>query len=147
MYPFLLENRGSNNFITNDPSWFVFDVRMRLKPFLMRFKNIPSYYRMLSQSEYSLGRVSNRSFFNKRFSHGWYRSVIDKEVIRFVFVLKLKKMENKEQDIFQLIWRSKRLLNSPVLIYSLNELSNTDKMLLLNNARVGGFKKILGNRN
>lgn len=147
MYPFLLEKSDSKNFIANDPSWFVFDVSMRLKPFLMRFKNIPSYYRMLSQSEYSLGRVSNRSFFNKRFSHGWYRAVIDKEVIRFVFVLKLKKMENKEQDIFQLIWRSKRLLNSPVLIYSLNELSNTDKMLLMNNARVGGFKKILGNRN
>jgi hypothetical protein len=147
MYPFLLENRASNNFITDDPSWFVFDVRMKLKPFLMRFKTIPSYYRQLSQSEYSLGKVSNRSFFKNRFSHGWYRAVIDKEVIRFVFVLKVKKLERKEQDIFQLIWRSKRLLNSPVLIYSVNELSNTDKILLMNNARVGGFKKILGNRN
>jgi hypothetical protein len=73
--------------------------------------------------------------------------VIDKEVIRFVFVLKVKKSDRKDQDIFQLIWRSKRLINSPVLIYSINELSNTDKILLMNNARVGGFKKILGNRN
>ena len=102
---------------------------------------------MLSQSEYSLGRLSNRSFFKSRFSHGWYRVVIDKEVIRLVFVLKAKKLERKDQDIFQLIWRSKRLINSPVLTYPLNELSNTDKMLLMNNARVGGFKKILGNRN
>jgi hypothetical protein len=147
MYPFLLEKSDSKNFITNDPSWFVFDVSMKIKPFFMRFKNIPSYYRMLSQSEYSLGKVSNRSFFNNRFSHGWYRVVINKEVIRFIFVLKVKRLERKDQDIFQLIWRSKRLLNSPVLTYSLNELSNTDKILLMNNARVGGFKKILGNRN
>lgn len=147
MYPFLLEKRDSNNFITDDPSWFVFDVKIRLKQFLMRFKTISSYYRLLSQSEYSLSKVSNRSFFKNRFSHGWYRAVIDKEIIRFVFVLKVKKLDRKEQDIFQLIWRSKRLLNSPVLIYSLNELSNTDKILLMNNARVGGFKKILGNRN
>ena len=147
MYPFLLENRDSRNFISDNPAWFVFDVRIKLKPFLMRFKTISSYYRMLSQSEYSLGRLSNRSFFKSRFSHGWYRVVIDKEVIRIVFVLKAKKLERKDQDIFQLIWRSKRLINSPVLIYPLNELSNTDKMLLMNNARVGGFKKILGNRN
>ena len=147
MYPFLQEKRDSNNFITDDPSWFVFDVKIRLKQFLMRFKTISSYYRLLSQSEYSLGKVSNRSFFKNRFSHGWYRAVIDKEVIRFVFVLKVKKSDRKDQDIFQLIWRSKRLINSPVLIYSINELSNTDKILLMNNARVGGFKKILGNRN
>lgn len=147
MHPFLLEKRDSNNFITDDPSWFVFDVKIRLKQFFMRFKTISSYYRLLSQSEYSLGKVSNRSFFNNRFSHGWYRAVIDKEVIRFVFVLKVKKSDRKDQDIFQLIWRSKRLINSPVLIYSINELSNTDKILLMNNARVGGFKKILGNRN
>ena len=68
MYPFLLEKSDSKNFITNDPSWFVFDVSMKIKPFFMRFKNIPSYYRMLSQSEYSLGKVSNRSFFNNRFT-------------------------------------------------------------------------------
>ncbi len=147
MYPFLLENRDSKNFIANDPAWFVFDVRIRLKQFLMRFKTISSFYRMLSQSEYSLGKVSNRSFFNNRFSHGWYRVVIDKEVIRFVFVLKVKKLDSKDQDVFQLIWRSKRLINSQVLIYSINELSNTDKILLINNTRMGGFKKILGNRN
>jgi hypothetical protein len=55
-------------------------------------------------------------------------------------------LERKEQDIFQLIWRSKRLMNSKIIIYSINELSNTDKILLINNARVGGFKRILGNR-
>jgi hypothetical protein len=147
MYPFLLENRDSKNFIADDPTWFVFEVKIKLKQFLMRFKTIISFYRLLSQSEYSLGKVSNRTFFKKKFTHGWYRAVIDKEVIRFVFVLKVKNLDKKDQDIFQLIWRSKRLINSPVLIYSINELSNTDKILLMNNARVGGFKKILGNRN
>jgi hypothetical protein len=72
--------------------------------------------------------------------------VIDKELIRFIFILKVKTLERKEQDIFQLIWRSKRLMNSKIIIYSINELSNTDKILLINNARVGGFKRILGNR-
>jgi len=146
MHPFLLENRNSQNLYFNDPSWFVFDVSIRLKQFIMRFKSISSYYRLLSQSEYTLGKVSNRSFFNDRFSHGWYRMVIDKELIRFIFILKVKTLERKEQDIFQLIWRSKRLMNSKTIIYSINELSNTDKILLMNNARVGGFKRILGNR-
>jgi hypothetical protein len=146
MHPFLLENSNSQNLYLNDPSWFVFDVSIRLKQFIMRFKSIPSYYRLLSQSEYTLGKVSNRSFFNDRFSHGWYRIVIDKELIRFIFILKVKTLERKEQDIFQLIWRSKRLMNSKTIIYSINELSNTDKILLMNNARVGGFKRILGNR-
>jgi hypothetical protein len=72
--------------------------------------------------------------------------VIDKELIRFIFILKVKTLERKEQDIFQLIWRSKRLMNSKTIIYSINELSNTDKILLMNNARVGGFNRILGNR-
>jgi hypothetical protein len=72
--------------------------------------------------------------------------VIDKELIRFIFILKVKTLERKEQDIFQLIWRSKRLMNSKIIIYSINELSTTDKILLMNNARVGGFKRILGNR-
>lgn len=146
MYQFLLENRDSKNYITDDPSWFVFEVKIKLKQFLMRFKTISSFYRLLSQSEYSLGKVSNRTFFKKKFTHGWYRSNIDKESIRFVFILKVKDLKRKEQDIFQLIWRTKRLINSPVLIYPLNELTNTDKILFMNNNRVGAFKKILGNR-
>lgn len=146
MYQFLLENRDSKDYITDDPSWFVFEVKIKLKQFLMRFKTISSFYRLLSQSEYSLGKVSNRTFFKKKFTHGWYRSNIDKESIRFVFILKVKDLKRKEQDIFQLIWRSKRLINSPVLIYPLNELTNTDKILFMNNNRVGAFKKILGNR-
>ena len=146
MYPFLLENSYYKNYITDDPYWFVFEVKIKLKQFLMRFKTISSFYRLLSQSEYSLGKVSNRTFFKKKFTHGWYRSNIDRESIRFVFILKVKDLKRKEQDIFQLIWRSKRLINSPVLIYPLNELTNTDKILFMNNNRVGAFKKILGNR-
>lgn len=130
----------------NDPSWFVMEVKIKLRNYLMRFRTLNKFYRLLSQSEYVTAGETNRKFFKSRFTHGWYRVIIDKEIVRFIFILKVKDVNRIEKDQFQLIWRTRKLINSPVLIYKPEELASTDRILL---TQLGGnmsYRKILGNR-
>ena len=130
----------------NDPSWFVMEVKIKLRNYLMRFRTLNKFYRLLSQSEYVTAGETNRKFFKSRFTHGWYRVIIDKEIVRFIFILKVKDMSRIEKDQFHLIWRTRKLINSPVLIYKPEELTTTDRILL---TQLGGnmsYRKILGNR-
>ena len=130
----------------NDPSWFVMEVKIKLRNYLMRFRTLNKFYRLLSQSEYVTAGETNRKFFKSRFTHGWYRVIIDKEIVRFIFILKVKDVDRIEKDQFHLIWRTRKLINSPVLIYRPEELTTTDRILL---TQLGGnmsYRKILGNR-
>jgi len=130
----------------NDPSWFVMEVKIKLRNYLMRFRTLNKFYRLLSQSEYVTAGETNRKFFKSRFTHGWYRVIIDKEIVRFIFILKVKDVSRIEKDQFHLIWRTRKLINSPVLIYKPEELTTTDRILL---TQLGGnmsYRKILGNR-
>lgn len=130
----------------NDPSWFVMEVKIKLRNYLMRFRTLNKFYRLLSQSEYVTAGETNRKFFKSRFTHGWYRVIIDKEIVRFIFILKVKDVSRIEKDQFHLIWRTRKLINSPVLIYRPEELTTTDRILL---TQLGGnmsYRKILGNR-
>lgn len=130
----------------NDPSWFVMEVKIKLRNYLMRFRTLNKFYRLLSQSEYVTAGETNRKFFKSRFTHGWYRVIIDKEIVRFIFILKVKDLNRIEKDQFHLIWRTRKLINSPVLIYRPEELTTTDRILL---TQLGGnmsYRKILGNR-
>ena len=130
----------------NDPSWFVMEVKIKLRNYLMRFRTLNKFYRLLSQSEYVTAGETNRKFFKSRFTHGWYRVIIDKEVIRFIFILKVKDLDRIQNDQFHLVWRTRKLINSPVLIYRPEELTTTDRILL---TQLGGnmsYRKILGNR-
>jgi hypothetical protein len=130
----------------NDPSWFVMEVKIKLRNYLMRFRTLNKFYRLLSQSEYVTAGETNRKFFKSRFTHGWYRVIIDKEIVRFIFILKVKDVNQIEKDQFHLIWRTRKLINSPVLIYRPEELTTTDRILL---TQLGGnmsYRKILGNR-
>jgi hypothetical protein len=130
----------------NDPSWFVMEVKITLRNYLMRFRTLNKFYRLLSQSEYVTAGETNRKFFKSRFTHGWYRVIIDKEIVRFIFILKVKDVNQIEKDQFHLIWRTRKLINSPVLIYKPEELTTTDRILL---TQLGGnmsYRKILGNR-
>ena len=130
----------------NDPSWFVMEVKIKLRNYLMRFRSLNKFYRLLSQSEYVTAGETNRKFFKSRFTHGWYRVIIDKEIVRFIFILKVKDVSRIEKDQFHLIWRTRKLINSPVLIYRPEELTTTDRILL---TQLGGnmsYRKILGNR-
>lgn len=130
----------------NDPSWFVMEVKIKLRNYLMRFRTLNKFYRLLSQSEYVTAGETNRKFFKSRFTHGWYRVIIDKEIVRFIFILKVKDVNRIEKDQFHLIWRTRKLINSPVLLYKPEELTTTDRILL---TQLGGnmsYRKILGNR-
>ena len=130
----------------NDPSWFVMEVKIKLRNYLMRFRTLNKFYRLLSQSEYVTAGETNRKFFKSRFTHGWYRVIIDKEIVRFIFILKVKDVSRIEKDQFHLIWRTRKLINSPVLIYRPEELTTTDRILL---TQLGGnmsYRKILGTR-
>ncbi len=130
----------------NDPSWFVMEVKIKLRNYLMRFRTLNKFYRLLSQSEYVTAGETNRKFFKSRFTHGWYRVIIDKEIVRFIFILKVKDVNRIEKDQFHLIWRTRKLINSPVIIYRPEELTTTDRILL---TQLGGnmsYRKILGNR-
>ena len=130
----------------NDPSWFVMEVKIKLRNYLMRFRTLNKFYRLLSQSEYVTAGETNRKFFKSRFTHGWYRVIIDKEIVRFIFILKVKDVSRIEKDQFHLIWRTRKLINSPVLIYRPEELTTTDRILL---TQLGGnmsYRKILGSR-
>jgi hypothetical protein len=136
----------TNKFMIKDPSWFVMEVKIKLRNYLMRFRTLNKFYRLLSQSEYVTAGETNRKFFNSRFSHGWYRVIIDKEVVRFIFILKAENLERIQKDQLQLVWRTHKLIYSPVLIYRPEDLSTTDRILL---TQLGGnmsFRKILGNR-
>jgi len=129
----------------NDPSWFVMEVKIKLRNYLMRFRTLNKFYRLLSQSEYVTAGETNRKFFKSRFTHGWYRVIIDKEIVRFIFILKVKDVSRIEKDQFHLIWRTRKLINSPALIYKPEELTTTDRILL---TQLGGnmsYRKILGN--
>lgn len=132
--------------ILNDPTWFVMEVKIKLRSYLMRFKTLNKFYRLLSQSEYVTAGETNRKFFKSRFSHGWYRVLIDKEVVRFIFILKVKELETIQKDQFQLILRSRKLINSPVLIYRPKDLSSTDQLLLNQFGGNLSYRRILGNR-
>ena len=130
----------------NDPSWFVMEVKIKLRNYLMRFRTLNKFYRLLSQSEYVTAGETNRKFFKSRFTHGWYRVIIDKEIVRFIFILKVKDVDRIEKDQLHLIWRTRKLINSPVLIYRPEELTTTDRILL---TQLGGnmsYRKILGTR-
>jgi hypothetical protein len=130
----------------NDPSWFVMEVKIKLRNYLMRFRTLNKFYRLLSQSEYVTAGETNRKFFKSRFTHGWYRVIIDKEIVRFIFILKVRDVDRIEKDQLHLIWRTRKLINSPVLIYRPEELTTTDRILL---TQLGGnmsYRKILGTR-
>lgn len=136
----------STKTLLNDPSWFVMEIKIKLRNYLMRFRTLNKFYRLLSQSEYVTAGETNRKFFKSRFTHGWYRVIIDKEVIRFIFILKVKDLDRIHKDQLSLVLRTRKLINSPVLIYRPEEMTTTDRILL---TQLGGnmsYRKILGSR-
>jgi len=132
--------------LLEDPLWIVMEVNMKLRQFLMRFENSNQYYRLLSQSEYRFGRESNRSFFKKSFSHGFYRCSIEGERVSYILFLKLKSTKGKSQKAMELLVRSKRLMFSPTKVYYPSEINETDRLLLSSMRGRNEYRKILGFR-
>lgn len=140
--PNLLGNMGSSSFEKFSDEWIVFEVKIKLRQFLIRFKSIAYFYRLLSQGAYRLGGVSNRTFFKSAFSDGFYRYSIERDYVKFIFVLKTKSIDKIGENILQFKVRTRKLINCLVLSYPVYDLSIMDKILLETNY-LGGFRTIL----
>jgi hypothetical protein len=126
-----------------DNNWFLVEVKMKLDNFFMKFKNPSHYYRCLSQGNWNFLKKSNRSFF-RYFSDGIYRSVIDQEKVCLIFFLRVKTNSEKYRISKELSIRMKKLMNSPIRILDLREMSETDRKLLSSKNGFNFYNRILG---
>jgi hypothetical protein len=129
--------------VSFDENWFIVEVKIKLENFFTKFKSPSNYYRCLSQGNWHFLKLSNRLFF-KSFSNGMYRSVIDEEKVVLVFFLRVKNTVEKYKITKELTIRMKKLINSPIQVYSLEEMSETDRKLLSSNNGVNFYNRILG---
>ena len=113
-----------------DENWFILEVSMKLNNFFSKFKNPSHFYRWISQGNWRFLKQSNRSFFY-HFSDGMYRSVIDNEKVSLIFFLRVKNKSNVQSITRELTIRIKKLMNSPVKVYGVKEMSKTDNKLFL----------------
>ncbi len=128
--------------LTFDENWFIVEVKMKLENFFLKFKNPSHYYRCLSQGNWHFLKKSNRSFF-KAFSNGMYRSVIDEEKVVLVFLLRVKNKGRINSTSKELTIRMKKLLNSPIQVYGVKQMSETDRKLLSFKNGVSFYNQIL----
>jgi len=126
-----------------DDNWFAIEVNMKMDSFFLKFKSPSHYYRALSQGNWRFLKMSNRSFFQS-FSDGLYRSVVDGEKVSLIFILRVKNKSKMYSLSRELTIRMKKLLNAPVRVYDLTELSSTNLNLLKSKNGRSCFKKILG---
>jgi hypothetical protein len=128
--------------LTFDENWFIVEVKMKLENFFTKFKSPSHYYRCLSQGNWHFLKMSNRLFF-KNFSNGMYRSVIDGEKVSLIFFLRVKNTVEKYRITKELTIRMKKLINSPIQVYSLEEMSETDRKLLSSKNGFNFYNRIL----
>ncbi len=125
-----------------DDHWFIVEVKMKLENFFLKFKSPSHYYRCLSQGNWRFLKQSNRSFF-RHFSTGMYRSVIDGEKVSLIFFLRVKNTIEKYRISKELIIRIKKLMNSPIRILDIREMSETDRKLLKTKNGINFYNRIL----
>jgi hypothetical protein len=126
-----------------DENWFIVEVKMKMENFFTKFKNPSHYYRCLSQGNWRFLKQSNRLFF-RVFSDGMYRSVIDGEKVSLIFFLRVKNTVEKYRITKELTIRMKKLMNSPIQVYGLEEMSETDRKLLSSKNGFNFYNRILG---
>jgi hypothetical protein len=131
------------NSIRFDENWFIVEVRIKLENFFTKFKNPSHYYRCLSQGNWHFLKISNRSFF-KSFSNGMYRSSIDNEKVHLVFFLRVKDKNRMSRISQELSIRMRKLMNSPVQVFGIKEINETDRKLLSSKNGFHFYNHILG---
>jgi hypothetical protein len=125
-----------------DKNWFIVEVKMKLENFFQKFKNPSHYYRCLSQGNWHFLKMSNRLFF-KSFSDGMYRSVVDGEKVVLMFFLRVKNKDHIRTITKELTIRMKKLMNSPIHVYGINEMNETDRKLLSSKNGINFYNQIL----
>jgi hypothetical protein len=128
-----------------DENWFIVEVKMKLENFFTKFKSTSHYYRCLSQGNWHFLKLSNRLFF-RSFSNGMYRSVIDGENVSIIFFLRVKNNVEKYRITKELTIRMKKLMNSPIQVYGINEMNETDRNLLSSKNGLNFYNRILSNK-
>lgn len=129
--------------VSFDENWFIVEVKMKLENFFTKFKSPSHYYRCLSQGNWHFLKLSNRLFF-RSFSDGMYRSVIDEEKVVLVFFLRVKNTVEKYRITRELTIRMKKLMNSPIQVYGVEQMSETDIKLLYSKNGINFYNQILG---
>ena len=57
----------------NQQDWIFLEVKINLTQFLIKFKSVSSFYRLLSNGNYLFNGKPNRIFFKTNFNNGFYK--------------------------------------------------------------------------
>ena len=133
--------------IENQQDWIYLEIKINLTQFLIKFKSVSNFYRLLSNGNYLFNRKPNREFFKLNFHKGYYRSSIIGDRIKLVFLLKSEEKRSDERLILELKVRIKKLIYCDVNVDDLSGMDEVDKILLNSANGINFYQKILGTYN
>ena len=133
--------------IENQQDWIYLEIKINLTQFLIKFKNVSNFYRLLSNGNYLFNGQPNREFFKSNFHKGFYRSSIIGDRIKLVFLLKSEEKRINERLINELKVRIKKLMYSDVNVDDLNGMDEVDRILINSANGINFYQKILGTYN
>ncbi|NBW72661.1 MAG: hypothetical protein EBR24_07730 [Flavobacteriia bacterium] len=128
----------------NQKDWIFLEIKINLPQFLIKFKSVSNFYRLLSNGNYLFNRKPNRVFFKTNFYNGFYRSSIIGDRIKLVFLLKSQEKLINERLILELKIRIKKLMYCDVNVDDLNGMDEVDRILLNSVNGINFYQKILG---
>jgi hypothetical protein len=131
----------------NQKDWIFLEIKISLTQFLIKFKNVSNFYRLLSSGNYLFNGKPNRVFFKTNFYNGFYRSSIIGESIKLVFLLKTQEKLINERLILELKIRIKKLMYCDVDVDDLSGMDEVDRILLNSANGINFYQKILGTYN
>ncbi len=131
----------------NQEDWIFLEININLTQFLIKFKSVSNFYRLLSNGNYFFNRKPNRVFFKTNFKNGFYRSSIIGDRIRLVFLLESEEERINDRLILELKIRIKKLMYCDVSVDNLSGIDETDRILLNTTNGMNFYQKILGTYN
>jgi hypothetical protein len=134
-------------FNENPQDWIFLEIKINLNQFLIKFKSVSHFYRLLSNGNYFFNGKPNRVFFKTSFKNGFYRSSIIGDRIRLVFLLKSEEDRINDRLILELKIRIKKLMYCDVSVDNLSGIDEVDRILLNSTNGMNFYQKILGTYN
>lgn len=145
MNPFSLDSSRIIN--GNQENWIFLEIIINLTQFLVKFKSVSNFYRLLSNGNYFFNGKPNRVFFKTNFKNGFYRSSVIGERIKLVFLLESEEERINDLLILELKIRIKKLMYCDVSIDNLSGIDEVDRILLNSANGINFYQKILGTYN
>ena len=131
----------------NQEDWIFLEININLTQFLIKFKSVSNFYRLLSNGNYFFYGKPNRVFFKTNFKNGFYRSSIIGDRIRIVFLLESEEDRINDRLILELKIRIKKLMYCDVSADNLSGIDEVDRILLNSANGINFYQKILGTYN